>query len=167
MSERFVHLGGRGKFHIDTGGTTVCGKPVTYPTRTTIHTPAVCARCAKDTAAYERAEAFRKTAWADVNDRVTAQRDAERAGRFTVYRCRLCGTQHHTRPGEQRGVPFCMTAFHEADLEEIVVQGPPWIDPSSPSPVSPSGESRTPCADGPCTLTAPGCAGPSLQETEQ
>ena len=38
---------------------------------------------------------------------------------------------------------------------------------SSPSPVSPSGESRTPCADGPCTLTAPGCAGPSLQETER
>ena len=39
--------------------------------------------------------------------------------------------------------------------------------PSSPSPVSPSGESRTPCADGPRTPPVPGCAGPSLQETEQ
>lgn len=37
----------------------------------------------------------------------------------------------------------------------------------SPSPVPPSGESRTPCADGPRTLSSPGCAGPSLQETEQ
>ena len=37
----------------------------------------------------------------------------------------------------------------------------------TPSPVSPSGESRTPCADGPCTLSSPGCAGPSLQEPEQ
>ena len=128
---RFVHLGGRGKFHVDVGGVTACGKPVTYPVKTTVYPCHVCSRCERDTEAYADAEAFRKQAFAKGNDEVTRRRNVERRGIFTVYRCRLCGTQHHTHPDRQQGVPYCMTANHVADLEAVIAQGPAWVGPEA------------------------------------
>jgi endogenous inhibitor of DNA gyrase (YacG/DUF329 family) len=131
VSANYVHLGGRGKFHVevDRCGQTVCGKPVPTEVRTTLYRPALCARCGNDEAAVTAAEMTRKQHWEKVDAQRRDVREAQRKGVFVVYRCRLCGAQHQ-RPQPGGGVPFCITDNHVADLEEVAAQGPAWVAPT-------------------------------------
>jgi hypothetical protein len=122
---RFVQWG-RGKWHVQPVGSSVtaCDKELPDQVRVTIYSCAVCAHCRTHTELYEAAEEYRKALNAYGNQKRDERIAAARSGRFTVYRCKLCGCQHQRPAGE--GVPYCLAAHHEADLEVLEAIGPAW-----------------------------------------
>lgn len=128
---RFVHPGGRGKWHIQRTGKpqeSVCGREFPAEVRWTLHHPVCCSRCEADTEAYEAAEQYRKAVAAIARAKREEHLEHVRGGHFQVYRCRKCGTQHSV-PRYGQGVPFCLSEGHEADLEEVEAIGPAWVAP--------------------------------------
>lgn len=127
---RYVYASlGKGKFHIadlDTK-TTVCGRPVPDNARTTMYSPGVCHFCKTKATDEQRdaAERSRRRLWEESTRARDEAIERNRRGVFTVYRCKKCGVQHQ-RPGKGPGVPYCMGAHHEADLEPVEVTGPPF-----------------------------------------
>lgn len=126
---------GKGKHHIQRPGDdqTVCGReiPADEPLRGAVYSCATCARCRADEDAYEAAEAYRKACWDYLQGLREDKLSANRAGRFTVLRCKLCGAQHRTEGDGRGAVAYCMDANHPADLEEVEAVGPAWTSPSS------------------------------------
>lgn len=126
---RYVQWG-RGVWHVQADGEpqTCCGKDVPEDHRETVYRPSLCARCLKHDTAVEAAEQRRKAAWQAKHDQAQRVIDNHRAGRFVVYRCKLCGQQIHHVSGP--GSPFC-EAGHFAEIEGVEAQGTPWVDPAS------------------------------------
>lgn len=83
-----------------------------------------CQRCQKK---YDQRQES-KAKWNDRLDAARERREANRAGRFVIYRCRTCGLQHNP---PTHGVAFCLVDHHEADLEVVEVSGPAFVVPSS------------------------------------
>jgi hypothetical protein len=123
---------GRSTWHVqpDDSGTTVCGRAVPDDARTTIYNPVACRRCkAKAPELVEAAEAERKGRYEIVHGLRAEALDANRAGKFVVHRCRLCGRQHSQPNPGVPGVPYCWDENHVADLEIIWATGPAWVSP--------------------------------------
>lgn len=123
---------GRGRWHVKRDGatTTCCGRELPEKVRTTVHGPSVCARCEKaDPEAVHLAEEARQRHWQAAADRSRGWREDARAGKFQVFRCRVCGAQvSGDRPG-RGGVMVCMAPgfdFHDTDPEELEAIGPAW-----------------------------------------
>lgn len=125
-----------GKHHLVQDGATetVCGRPVPEDSTTTQYPSHHCYRCeakAPDDL-LDAAEAARKAIADQIDGHHEKVLDANRKGRFVVYRCRLCGSQHAGQ-GRGPGQAYCMnpSGHHVAQLEQIDVQGPAWEEQSS------------------------------------
>lgn len=115
---RRVGWGGKSHVLARHGRATLCGKRTDAPPPTYLNDEApLCARCGKRYAA----ECEQRERHAERFEAAQEKLRENRRGRFAVYRCTLCGTQHQA-PG--RGVPFCFAAGHVAEIEVLEVQGP-------------------------------------------
>ena len=129
-SARYVQWG-RGKWHVqrDDEDVTVCGQDVPEDVRATIHSPILCSRCRKDEEAVEAAETDRKARWEEADQESQKRLDENRAGRFLIIRCKLCGLQHMSVPRAGQGTPYCLREMHPSELEVVEATGAPWDGP--------------------------------------
>lgn len=119
-----------GKFHLVVDGDVeaVCGRPISAESRTTPYQSHNCYQCERKASEEQlaAAEVARKAILEKIEEGYERILAANRAGRFSIHRCKKCGRQHRSPSTLDRGVAYCIEQGHQADLEQIEVQGPAW-----------------------------------------